>query len=205
MAILLGLSACVATSRKPALQTGDLLFQQSGSSLSDAIDKVTQTGAETHFSHVGLVETAGDGEVFVLHAAPRGGTCRVRLAEFMKAEGDSLETVAYRLREPFAKAIPAALAVARQMLGKPYNFTYQLSDTAHYCSEFIYKAFASDSIFSLNPMTFKDPATGDFYPTWVDYYAKLGVEIPEGEPGCNPNGMAASDRLECLGVIADQD
>jgi hypothetical protein len=49
-------------------------------------------------------------------------------------------------------------------------------------------------------MTFKDPATGGYYPGWVDYYAKLGVAIPEGEPGCNPNGMAASAKLECLGV-----
>jgi hypothetical protein len=86
------------------------------------------------------------------------------------------------------------------MLGLPYNFSYVLSDSSHYCSEFIYSAFENDRVFKLNPMTFKDPATGGYYPGWVDYYAKLGVAIPEGEPGCNPNGMAASAKLECLGV-----
>ncbi len=53
----------------------------------------------------------------------------------------------------------------------------------------------------LNPMTFKDPETGEFLPTWIEYYEKLGVEIPEGQPGCNPNGLASSDKLIRLGLV----
>jgi hypothetical protein len=87
------------------------------------------------------------------------------------------------------------------MLGKPYNFSYILSDTAHYCSEFVYLAFAADSVFTLEPMTFKDPATGNFPAAWAEYYQKMGLEIPEGQPGCNPNGMAASGKLKMLGEI----
>jgi hypothetical protein len=89
------------------------------------------------------------------------------------------------------------------MLGKPYNFSYILSDSAHYCSEFIYRAFAPDSVFALAPMTFKDPQTGEFPEAWVEHYQKLGIEIPEGLPGCNPNGMAASERLERIGILKD--
>jgi hypothetical protein len=29
----------------------------------------------------------------------------------------------------------------------------------------------------------------------------MGLEIPEGQPGCNPNGMAASGKLKKLGEI----
>jgi hypothetical protein len=50
-------------------------------------------------------------------------------------------------------------------------------------------------------MTFKDPETGKFFPTWVDYYQKMEIEIPEGLPGCNPNGLAASEKLERVGKI----
>jgi hypothetical protein len=76
-----------------------------------------------------------------------------------------------------------------------------LSDTSHYCSEFIYLAFEKDSIFALSPMTFKNPVTGEFDTTWVKHYQKLNMEIPEGFPGCNPNGMAASAKLFYVGVL----
>jgi len=196
--------SCAGTKNDRQLQSGDLLFQGVTSNrLSEAIDKVTQTEARTHFSHVGLVEVDEKGEIFVLHADPEHGTCRVRLEQFLKPERDSIRTELYRLTKPWRKAIPAALDEARRMLGKPYNFSYVLSDSTHYCSEFIYRAFLADRIFSLNPMTFKDPVTGGFFPTWVEYYAKLGVVIPEGKPGCNPNGIAASEKLECLGLLKE--
>jgi len=149
---------------------------------------------------VGLVEVSDTG-IVVLHASPVGGTCVVALDEFLHPKGDSVTVVAYRLKDEWKKTIPEALSKAKQMLGKPYNFSYILSDTTHYCSEFVYLAFVADSVFALEPMTFKDPATGNFPPAWVEYYQKMGIEIPEGLPGCNPNGLAASDKLNKLGKI----
>lgn len=198
---LAGLFACSQPEPKIKLQSGDILFRGATSGkISEAIDKVTQTTEATHFSHVGLVEVSDTGTE-VLHASPVGGTCVVSLDEFLHPEGDSVMVVAYRLIEEWQKTIPVALIKAKQLLGKPYNFSYILSDTAHYCSEFVYLAFAADSVFELNPMTFKDTETSDFYPTWVDYYQKMGIEIPEGQPGCNPNGLAASNKLERIGKI----
>ena len=183
------------------LQSGDLLFRGATTeNISEAIDKVTQTSAETHFSHVGLVEVTDTG-VVVLHAYPEGGTCGVSLNRFLHPKGDSVRVIAYRLKDEWQRAIPAAIEKAHQMLGKPYNFSYILSDTAHYCSEFVYQAFAVDSVFRLEPMTFKDPKTETFPSAWVEYYQKMGIEIPEGKPGCNPNGLAASVKLERLGEI----
>lgn len=195
------LFACTQPEPKIKLQSGDILFRGTTSgNISEAIDKVTQTSAETHFSHVGLVEVTDNG-IVVLHASPQAGTCVISLDEFLHPEGDSITVTAYRLKNEWQKTIPAALTKAKHLLGKPYNFSYIQSDTAHYCSEFVYLAFAADSVFSLEPMTFKDPKTEDFFPTWVEYYQKMGLEIPEGQPGCNPNGMAASGKLERLGEI----
>lgn len=193
--------ACTQPSPQIKLQSGDLLFREKSSeNISEAIDKVTQTSGETHFSHVGLVEVSDTG-IVVLHAYPVGGTCIVSLGEFLHPKGDSVRAIAYRLKDEWQKAIPSAIKKAHQMLGKLYNFSYVLSDTAHYCSEYIYLAFASDSVFKLEPMTFKDPATGTFSQAWIEYYQKMGIEIPEGKPGCNPNGLAASGKLEKLGEI----
>jgi len=198
---LAGFLAFTPIAPKIKLQSGDLLFREKSSgNISEAIDKVTQTSAETHFSHVGLVEATDKG-VMVLHASPKGGTCIVSLEEFIHPEGESVTVIAYRLKDEWQKAIPSAIQKAHSMLGKPYNFSYILSDTAHYCSEFVYLAFAVDSVFKLEPMTFKDPKTHDFFPTWVEYYQKMGIEIPEKKPGCNPNGLAASGKLERLGKI----
>ena len=198
---LTGLFACTQPAPKIQLQSGDLLFRGATSGqLSEAIDKVTQTSGATHFSHVGLAEVSDSG-IVVLHASPDGGTCVISLYEFLHPEGDSVMVVAYRLKEEWKKAIPAAMSKAKLLLGEPYNFSYILSDTAHYCSEFVYLAFAADSVFTLEPMTFKDPKTNEFFPTWVEYYQNMGLEIPEGKPGCNPNGLAASDKLEQIGQI----
>jgi hypothetical protein len=196
-----GLFACTQPSSQIKLQSGDLLFRgKSSENISEAIDQVTQTTGATHLSHVGLVEVT-DAGIVVLHAYPEGGTCILSLNGFLHPKGDSVRVIAYRLKSEEQKAIPAAIQKAHSMLGKPYNFSYILSDTAHYCSEFIYLAFAADSVFTLEPMTFKDPKTGTFPAAWLEYYQKMGIEIPEGKPGCNPNGLAASEKLEKLGEI----
>ncbi len=198
-----GLFACTQHDSKIKLQSGDILFRgKTSEKISEAIDQVTQTSEATHFSHVGLVEVADTG-ICVLHASPEGGTCIISLQEFLHPGSDSVTVVAYRLKKDWQHTIPAAIKKANQLLGKPYNFSYILSDTAHYCSEFIFLAFSADSVFELNPMTFKDPKTNDFFPTWLDYYQNLGIEIPEGLPGCNPNGLAASVKLERLGNLPE--
>lgn len=200
--VFLGLLLLIScTTEEYKLQSGDILFQEPSSSfLGNAIDEVTQRDGTTHFSHVGLLEQKANGELQVLHAASKG-TQEVSLSDFMQADGEARITVAYRLKPTYSKAIPTAIQSAHNMLGKPYNLSYVLTDTAHYCSEYVYKAFLSDSIFQLEPMTFKNPTTGEFPEAWILYYQKLGIEIPEGLPGCNPNGLAASTKLIRLGKL----
>ena len=183
------------------LQNGDLLFRtKATSSLGGAIDAVTQTAGKTHFSHVGIVEWQ-KGSVSVLHASPEGGSCQVALSQFFTDDGQEHRVVVYRLKSAFRKYIPAALERAHSMLGKPYNFSYIMTDTAYYCSDFVYRCFEPDSVFQLQPMTFINPRTGKTDKEWAGYYHRLGIAVPEKEPGCNPNGMAASVHLQRVGEL----
>ncbi|WP_036163420.1 YiiX/YebB-like N1pC/P60 family cysteine hydrolase [Marinilabilia salmonicolor] len=185
-----------------SIRTGDLLFRgKTPSALSTAIDEVTQTEAGKHFSHVGLAEVV-DNNIFVIHSDGSKGVDRETLKDFMNdGGGDTLYVEAYRLKSDFRDAIPEAMERATALIGEPYNYTYIIEDSGYYCSELVWYAFATDSVFALDPMTFKDPESGAFHEGWVEHYGKLGVEIPEGLPGCNPNGMAGSDKLEYLGVV----
>ncbi|GET28325.1 YiiX/YebB-like N1pC/P60 family cysteine hydrolase [Prolixibacter sp. SD074] len=149
---------------------------------------------------MGITKVTSDG-IYVLNSEPKYGVIRQPLDSFLHPEGERAEVVAYRLKAPFRKSIPEAMKRAHQLIGQPYNYSYILPDTGYYCSEFVYTVFAPDSVFKLNPMTFKNPQTGQFDSTWVAHYQKLGIGIPEGKTGCNPNGMAASDKLERLGEV----
>jgi len=183
------------------LKTGDLLFMTHPScNLSKAIDQATQTEKETHFSHIGIVERDGD-EIRVFHSTPQNGVCCEPLDQFLHPDDKEVTVAVYRLKDQYLKAIPQAIESARQILGESYNHSFLKTNPGYYCSEFIYKIYAQDEIFHLDPMTFKDPGNGEFIPLWIEYYRQLGISIPEGEPGCNPNGMAASDKLESLGEL----
>lgn len=183
------------------LQTGDLLFcSPTSGELSKAIDQATQTEQATHFDHIGIIDIQND-TVYVLHSEPKKGVCRETLGQFFFSYQEKVTISIYRLNDKFLNAIPAAIQKANALLRQPYNYSYILKDPGLYCSEYIYEIFAADSIFTLKPMTFKNPKTGQFLAAWVSHYKKLGIPIPEGEPGCNPNGMAASEKLEMTGEV----
>ncbi|MDF2552658.1 MAG: hypothetical protein K0R77_1933 [Chryseobacterium sp.] len=179
------------------LKNGDLLFvtaKESG--LSGAINNVTQKQKSASFDHIGIVQKDGK-DIFVLHAAPKNGSQKQDLDKFLKDQAnDGQKIVVYRLKPEFQNAIPDAIEKANSMLGKPYNFNYILDENSYYCSDFIERLFRKDDIFKLEPMTFIDPKTGKTNLFWDEFYQKKNLKVPEGEPGCNPNGLAASDKLQ---------
>lgn len=200
--LLLLLSSTYLFSQSIPLKNGDLLFvTHKNKGLSSAINQVTQTPLHTHFSHVAMIEKT-DNSVWVLQATSPEGTERIPLSEFVKETvKDEIEIVVYRIKSHYQTHFNRAISRAKSILGKPYNHSYILNDSSYYCSQFVAYAFAKDSIFDLNPMTFKNPKTGEFNQKWVAYYQKFERAIPEGKPGCNPNGMAASLKLKRIGTL----
>lgn len=191
--ILLGCKSSVSS----GLKNGDLLFvtaKETG--LSGAINNVTQKQKNASFDHIGILQKDKNG-TYVLHAATKGGSQKQNLKDFLKDQADDGQRiVVYRLNPEFQKNIPNAIEKANSMLGKPYNFNYILDENSYYCSDYIERAFRKDHIFKLEPMTFIDPKTGKTNVFWEEFYAKKKLKVPEGEPGCNPNGLAASDKIQ---------
>ena len=67
-----------------------------------------------------------------------------------------------------------------------------------YCSELVWESYLAPDgsrLFPARPMNFR-AADGTMPQFWVDLFAKLGEEIPEGIPGTNPNDMAHDPQLK---------
>ncbi|MBL1407704.1 YiiX/YebB-like N1pC/P60 family cysteine hydrolase [Sphingobacterium faecale] len=183
------------------IQQGDLLFVGAQpENLSGAINRVTQRNAGDSFSHIGLIEII-QGIPYILHATGSKGSVKESL-DNMIGDNDRQQYVVYRIDSMYMEAIPKALEKAHQMLGKPYNWSYVLNDSSYYCSDFVERAFRHIALFRLEPMTFKNPQTGTFDDFWLSFYDKLGIAVPEGELGCNPNGLAASTKIYRVGILA---
>lgn len=184
------------------LKSGDLLFVQAQSSgVSGAINRSTQVG-KWQFDHVALLERQQDA-LFVLHATGNGGSIRQPLQEFIQQRHQQQRAIqVFRLHSEVNADISQALERAHAMLGKPYNTSYVLNEDSYYCSDFIERAFRPDQVFTHIPMNFKDPASGEIDEVWVQRYAKMGLAVPQDEPGTNPNQLAESDKLNYLGQLS---
>lgn len=188
---------------KELLRNGDLLFVGANvDKLSGAINRVTQRNSQQTYDHIGLLEKDANGNVYVLNASTRKGSAQEGLDSFYVAEGSGLRIIAvYRLRDSFQYTISNAIVQAHRLLGKPYNWSYILNDSSYYCSDFVERSFRKDTVFHLEPMTFINPKTGSIDNYWISFYKKQNLEVPQGQLGCNPNGLAASPKLYFVGLL----
>jgi hypothetical protein len=109
--------------------------------------------------------------------------------------------MAGRLKPEFKTEIGPAINRMLALLGKPYDFAFDIDNDCYYCSELLYKGFLDNTgkpIFKLEPMTFNDPDTKAIFPIWDDYFKKLGIPVPEGKPGLNPGSISRSEKIEIV-------
>ena len=118
----------------PDVRDGDVIFQTSRSSQSVAIQQATHS----RYSHMGIVFIR-DGQPYVLEAS---ATVRYTPLEDWIAHGVHKTYVVKRLRAGVAVQQAERLrGVAQRFLGRPYDLTFEWSDSRIYCSELVWKIY----------------------------------------------------------------
>jgi hypothetical protein len=184
---------------------GDLVFSQIGRE-TNAISAVTEGFRGARVNHMGVALKNHKG-IFILEAFPP----EVRVTQldvFLRRSADPFtgiqRFIVSRLKGSHSKLIPAAIEYGLQQRNRPYDDLYLTDMSALYCSELVVDMFKTANgnieFFPEHPMSFRDLATGEIHPAWVEYYDKFGMEVPEGEPGSNPGTISKDFRLEIIDV-----
>ncbi|MBE9463221.1 YiiX/YebB-like N1pC/P60 family cysteine hydrolase [Dyadobacter subterraneus] len=181
------------------LKTGDFIFQDLDCGpLCDAIEQVTTSFGGRHFSHIGLVYVQND-STYIIEAIGKEVQL-TPLKTFLKRTPNPM--LVGRVKKQYDALAKTAVKYALEEKGVPYDDEFIYNNKKYYCSELIYDAFkkanGGTDFFTLQPMTFKQPGSAKFFPVWIQYYAKLGIPIPEAEPGINPGGISTSPFIEIL-------
>lgn len=200
--LLTGIHGFAQKQDKFHFESGDLIFQNLDcGDMCDAIEQVTEGYNGLKFSHVGLVNRIGK-TVMVIEAVG-GGVRMIPVDSFLKRTSDKMYVG--RVKKQYTRFIKKAVTFSVKQIGKPYDDAFVYDNGKYYCSELIYDAFKyafhNKPFFRLEPMTFKQPGSPDYFPVWISYYKKLGVPVPEGAPGCNPGGLSRSGQINIIAEL----
>lgn len=133
--LFIGLTATTACSRPlPNVSDGDIIFQTSTSSQSLAVQHATRS----RYSHMGII--------FLRHGHPYvfEASATVRYTPLAKwiARGQDGKAVIKRLQGGLTAAqINKLRTTASSFSGRPYDLTFEWSDSRIYCSELVWKIY----------------------------------------------------------------
>jgi hypothetical protein len=131
------------------LQTGDIIFQESRSSQSEAIQRATGS----KYSHMGMI-VVKDGKTLVLEAV---SPVRYTVLELWINKGDNRHYVVKRYQEDGNGLDEARrrrlVKEGEKYLGVLYDRWFGWSDDRQYCSELVYKVYQRALGIELAPLS----------------------------------------------------
>jgi uncharacterized protein YycO len=137
-------------------------------------------GHTVSVGHVGLIEVNAAGIPYIVEATPhradgsRGGVIRVRYADWLRSY-INIQVWHGRFAGLDAAASERVVNVAREQLGKPYDFfNFDLNDDrGFYCSKLVWMSVwrAAQIAADDNP----DPRRGNRFPPWFSPKALIGA------------------------------
>ena len=197
-AIIAATAALALGAQSVLPQEGDLLFVSPPKP--NAITQSTcQTGSDTAltYDHVGIFHLIGGAVPCVVEATPPT-VCITPIDTFLMQ--NPCTTLA-RVNVPFDTT--ATIAKALSFVGRPYDYYFEPSDSAIYCSELVQKSYVTPSgkpLFGTIAMSFHG-SDGKILDYWLRRYAAKGKRVPEGEPGTNPNELLRRRQITILGAM----
>lgn len=169
-------------------QAGDIVFHTSLSSQSAAV----QAATGSPYSHMGIV-LFKNGQPFVFEAVQP-----VKYTPFQAwlDRGKQKHYVVKRLKSRLSERSIARLhQEAGRYVGKPYDMTFEWSDSKIYCSELVWKLYQSAAGIELAPLArlgsfnLKSPAVA------AKIKERYGSRIPMDEPVISPVAIFESNLL----------
>ena len=207
IALLLLLICCQKPNR---LHNGDLIFvglpagyDAETGSMDEAIASVTGEKEALNLIHVAIAEVKAD-SVWIIDATIAHGVDRHPLDTFLRdftlKDGSYPAFIVKRVKGVDADA---AVERAKSFCGRAYDVRFLPDNEDLYCSELVQKSYldaAGRQVFESEPMNFRAP-DGTMPPYWVWLFAQLGMEVPQGIPGTNPQKMSTA---ACLRDVFSQ-
>ncbi len=129
----------------PALRTGDIVFQESGSAQTMAI----ALASRSLYTHTGIIEIRDSGGPQVVEAAQ--SVQSTPLSRWI-ARGTAGRITVKRVRGLSEEAARKVLAAAHTYDGRPYDFFFHEDTETIYCSELVHRAFAEGAGIPLGRM-----------------------------------------------------
>ncbi len=200
----------LSCARQPdTLQTGDLVFMGipqdysiSEESMDGAISAATGDGG-LNLIHVAIIEMADEGP-YIIDATLKYGTDRHPLdstiRQFTLKGGAQPVYMVKRLKDN--KLAKEWVEKAKSFCGQPYDMRFLPDNGAMYCSELVRESFLGaegEYLFDEKPMNWKNEK-GEIPIYWTQLFALLGMDVPQGVPGTNPQDMSKSPLLETVDV-----
>ena len=206
----LSLLAVSCAPKPTGLQTGDLVFMGipqdysiSEESMDGAISAATGGDGELNLIHVAIVEVAEDGP-YIIDATLKFGTDRHPLdstiKQFALKDGGQPVYIVKRMKDN--KLAKQWIEKAKSFCGQPYDMRFLPDNGAMYCSELVRESYLGpdkEYLFEEKPMNWKNEK-GEIPVYWTQLFALLGMDVPQGVPGTNPQDMSKSPLLETVDV-----
>ena len=204
LALLVLACAAGCAPKNNRLQNGDLIFvglplgyiAETGT-VDEAIAAATGEEGALNLIHVAIAEVQAD-SVWIIDATIAHGVDRHPLDTFLRdfplPDGSDPEFLVKRV-----KGVDAAAAVerAKTFCGRGYDVYFLPDNEELYCSELVQRSYlnaAGEQVFDSEPMNFCAP-DGTMPPYWTWLFGLLGMDIPQGLPGTNPQRMSTAPCL----------
>ena len=193
--------------RADGLRNGDLIFvglpmdyDAEGGSMDEAIASATGSSGELNLIHVAIAEVKAD-SVWIIDATIAHGVDRhpldTFLTDFTLRDGSYPEFIVKRVKGVDADA---AVARAKTLCGRGYDTRFLPDNEELYCTELVQNSYLDASgnpVFESRPMNFL-ASDGTMPQYWEWLFGLLGMEVPQGVPGTNPQDMSKAPCLESV-------
>lgn len=195
--LLCSLAFCSCT---PSLRDADLVFVceaygEFGNAVCSATGDVT---------HVGIVDVEKDG-IYVIDAGTNGvqrNPLSVFVVRQANPDGKIPTLVFARVKGLCSRSAREEIVrSAKELVGSSYDWSFLPDNGKYYCSELVCETYKlnGEAIFKAKPMNFLNE-NGEYDGFWVKLFGKLGMDVPQGELGSNPNDLFNDSRIKQIRI-----